>query len=565
MLKLTLIFLTLFLSSQTFSYDYPVENLSSPRDSFNYFLKTMKGHKLGDDKGLDLATKVLNVSYMDEDIRDIKAREYSIKLINILDKIERIDVSLFPQETQLKKWYYRQEFLSIEDKKVSAEISMELNSEKEWKFTRRTLESLESYETYLKDKNIVKNVVKLNDVRTQLYNIMPAWAFNETVLLKNIQWIGLVISILIAFILDRIIKLYIASQIVSLLAKKNITITEKSRNKLSSPVGLLVFAYTFKSLIGFLDLPENMLLIFTKIAGIIIVVATIMALIQLIDFACMFLERKAKVTENKFDDILVPLIRKTLRFFVYSLGIILIGDALSLNMKNILAGMGIGGIAFALAAKDTISNLFGSFTVLVDRPFSIGDWVKINGNIEGVIVEVGLRSTRVKTFYDSIITVPNGSLTNAYIDNYGKRQFRRYTTKLALDYSTPVEKIENFCEGIRQLIIKHPHTRKDYFHVYFTDMGASSLDVLLYVFWQVPDWSSELNERQNLLLDIMRLAKKMNISFAFPTQTLNIIQEDKLSYTKEEVDFDKSKNIVEEIAATRKLIDGHRSDEGSCR
>ena len=210
-------------------------------------------------------------------------------------------------------------------------------------------------------------------------------------------------------------------------------------------------------------------------------------------------------------------------------------------------------MAFAFAAKDTISNLFGSLTVILDHPFSIGDWVVIDGKIEGTVVDVGMRSTRIKTFYDSVISIPNGMLTNVQIDNMGKRNFRRYSTKLGVQYDTPPEKIEAFCEGIRQIIIGHKWTRKDYFHVYFNGMGASSLDILLYVFWEVPDWKSELAERHRLLLDILRLGNEMNIDFAFPTQTLHL-QQSEATVHKDRPSIDESyafgqalaKNITEQ-------------------
>ena len=164
----------------------------------------------------------------------------------------------------------------------------------------------------------------------------------------------------------------------------------------------------------------------------------------------MYFEKIAKDSENKFDDILVPLVKKTGKFFVIAVGVVAIGDSLSLDMKGILTGLGIGGLAFALAAKDTLSNLFGSLTVLIDRPFRIGDWVTI-GNIEGVVEEVGLRSTRVRTFYDSLITVPNGTLTNVHVDNYGQRRARRLSTTIGVQYDTNLRNLRLFVRGLESL------------------------------------------------------------------------------------------------------------------
>lgn len=247
---------------------------------------------------------------------------------------------------------------------------------------------------------------------------------------------------------------------------------------------------------------------------------------RLVDILFILADRRAKRSKNKIDDILVPLFRKCAKVAVVVLGLLFVGDALGLDMKNLLAGLGIGGLAFAFAAKDTIANLFGSVMVILDRPFGVGDWVKIDRDLEGTVEEVGIRSTRIRTFYDSLISVPNGRLAHAHIDNFGQRKYRRLSTKIAIEYSTPPEKIEAFCEGIRQIIATHRWTRKNYFHVYLNELGSSSLDILLYVFWEVPGWSKELAERHRLLLDILRLGRELGVGFAFPTQTLHVFNEE---------------------------------------
>ncbi|RAP29813.1 mechanosensitive ion channel family protein, partial [Candidatus Marinamargulisbacteria bacterium SCGC AG-414-C22] len=226
-------------------------------------------------------------------------------------------------------------------------------------------------------------------------------------------------------------------------------------------------------------------------------------------------------TANKFDDILVPLISRVLKLIVLVIGILSLAEILGLPLASLVAGLGIGGLAIAMAAKDTIANIFGSVTVVADRPFNIGDWVKIN-NVEGSVVGLGFRSTRIRTFYDSVITVPNSNLLTAVVDNLGQRNYRRYKTLLQLTYDTPPEKITAFCEGVRHIIDTQEYTRKDVYHVYLNNMSDSSLDVLLYCFFKVPDWKIELQARESLLLAIVTLAKSIGVDFAFPTRTLHI-------------------------------------------
>ena len=251
--------------------------------------------------------------------------------------------------------------------------------------------------------------------------------------------------------------------------------------------------------------------------------------LRLVDLFCGYLGRRAAATDNKFDDMLVPLLRRTLKFFVVVIGLVYIASKWTEDLWGLVAGIGIGSIAVGFAARDSIENLFGTFTVLLDKPFQVGDWILI-GDLEGTVEDVGFRSTRIRTFYNSLISVPNRTFISSNVDNMGQRRYRRIREVLGLTYDTPPEKIEAFCEGVRRIIATHPYTRKDYYHVYFNGFGPSSLDVLLYCFVETPDWSTELREKHRLFADILRLAERLEVSFAFPTQTLHVAKPEDLEH-----------------------------------
>ena len=191
------------------------------------------------------------------------------------------------------------------------------------------------------------------------------------------------------------------------------------------------------------------------------------------------------------------------------------------NVNSLLASLGIGGVALALAAKETLSHFFGGLSIILDKPFLMGDWI-VCGDIEGVVEDIGFRSTKIKTFYDSVITVPNSKLADSMIDNLGKRKARRTRIVLDITYDTEPEKIKAFIEGIKNIILSNSYTQKDYYQCYFNKFGSYSLQILLNFFLRVKDWDSELREKQNIFLEILRLAKKLQLDFAFPTQTLDV-------------------------------------------
>lgn len=511
---------------------YPEDSLSSPRDTMNFFLKTMKGFKTGDKKAINLAIKAIDKSNFEISTSTTSARIVAIKLINSLDRIEKINVQTLPDDMgDSTKWTYKTFNLKQDGKAFNAEISMTLDEDEgQWLFSAETNLSITAIEHSLNSHTVVAGVVEYSNWLTFLKNYLPSWTGKKTFFMQNGQWLAIFLMIFIVLIIERISRLYVDRMTQKILIKKGIVFDKKKQKKLVFPFSIIIISGILMICVRFLELDDKILAAFLRMGRIVFTFGTVLLAHKMVDTVGIYFENIAKLSDNKFDDILLPLVRKTSKFFVFSIGALLIGDSFNLDMKSILAGMGIGGIAFALAAKDTISNIFGSLTVLIDRPFSIGDWVLIGDKIEGTVEEVGLRSTRIRTFYDSLITVPNGLLTNIHIDNYGKRTYRRFTSKIGLQYDTPAPLIEKFCEGIRQIIAVHPATRKDYFHVYFSGMGASSLEILIYVFWKVPDWSQELQEKHRLLLDILRLGESLDVKFAFPTQTLHLYQEEKQEY-----------------------------------
>jgi len=511
---------------KTTEAQYPPEDFQNPRKTMKFFLKVMKGHKTGDSNAMPLALKAINLEGIDKTTRTESGSLVAEHIINTIDRIERINIKKIPTKLKKSIWVYKKRSISLDGKDYEVEISIEKNTKGKWLFSKQTVETIEYFYRSLKDQSVVKGVKELTSWKTPIKNLMPEWSGHQSFLILNGQWLGIFLILFIGLIIERVARYYLGKLTQAILNKYEVsTFTKTHQKKLTFPFGIMAFAGFWALTIRLLELNDHVLSPCLRIGYIIFTVGAVVTAHHIVDVIALYFEKIALESDNKFDDILVPLVKKTGKFFVFAVGVIFIGDSLTLDMKSILTGLGIGGLAFALAAKDTLSNLFGSLTVLIDRPFRIGDWVKI-GEIEGAVEEVGLRSTRVRTAYDSLITLPNGQLTSIQIDNFGQRRYRRLNTTIGIQYDTPAEKIEAFCEGVRQIIINHEHTRKDYFHVYFNNMGDSALEIMLYVFWQVPDRSSELAERHRLLIDIFRLGNKMGVEFAFPTQTLHVYKED---------------------------------------
>lgn len=202
-----------------------------------------------------------------------------------------------------------------------------------------------------------------------------------------------------------------------------------------------------------------------------------------------------------------------IRFLIVIFGLIFIADALGFELTTLVAGLGITGLALALAAQDTISNIFGATTVLLDRPFQVGDWVAI-GSIEGEVIEIGLRTTLLRTSLDTIVTMPNANLTNTPVENWGKRRFRRWQPIFKLDINSDPAKVSVFCEEVDKLIKGHEMTMKeeDSFAKVST-LGPDAIDVGCNIYWNISSGKVEREARDDFLIKVMELAKSRDLMF----------------------------------------------------
>jgi len=360
--------------------------------------------------------------------------------------------------------------------------------------------------------------------------IVPESMEATTFLLQTWQWLALLVLVFLSVFLDRVLRLLVSRTVRRITKAKGAQTAHAAATKFGRPLGIWFGTLFFRMWLPVLDLAEQPENVLSVSSGLILTLAGVWTLYGFVDILCDFLAARAKQSHNRFDDMLVPLFRRTLKILVIIAGLVFLATQWVDDLWSVVAGLGLGSVAIAFAARDSVENLFGTFTVLLDKPFEIGDWITMEG-LDGDVESVGFRSTRVRTFYNSVITVPNRHFISGQVDNMGARRYRRIKTTLALTYDTPPEKVEAFCEGVRELIRKHPHTRKDYFHVYLNGMGASSLDILLYCFVEVPDWSAELAEKHRMFADILRIAKVLEVEFAFPTQSLHVVKPEDLEHT----------------------------------
>ena len=337
------------------------------------------------------------------------------------------------------------------------------------------------------------------------------------------KWLSLLLGLIInRFFIRHLLRLIISY--IKRFTEKTKTVWDDLIFERLEPSSRLALGCLFWFLwIHLLNIQGSALTFFLFIIQVFLSFAIFISFYRMVDVVVKFLVKWMANRKFLFSQQMEATIKRLLKILVAVFGVFVTLQNLGVNVLSVMAGLGLGGLAFALAAKDMCSHFFGSIMIFLDQPFQVGDWV-IVGDVEGNIEDVGFRSTRIRTFYDSVVTIPNGKLSGINIDNMGRRKVRRMKSFYSLTYNTTPQKIKDFIEGIKQIVKSHPHTDKDNFHVVFKDYKDSSLDVMLYCFFQVSDWGVELTSQQDVHLKILELAEKLNIDFAFPTRTVHINQ-----------------------------------------
>jgi MscS family membrane protein len=501
---------------------------SSPRATFTGFLEAMNQavtlyRNEGDREGarqlaLD-AVRCLDLREVPPTVADTVGLETALRLKEVLDRIPVPSRRSIPNAAQMEEkltgsW-------TIPDTPIAIAQVEEGPRAGEYLFSPETVARSEEFYERVRDlpyrprtgkgahyeeyqvaggEFLRRWVVDLPDWAKKAYKGQAVW-----------QWAGLVLCLAIGSALTALI--YVGGRRLA-----------ASRERLGVyvlPVTLMATAVLFESVAREIHLTGG---IFTAVTllltGLLFLSGVRLVAVALGQIADLVIST-AQLRPRGVDSQLVRLAFRIVIIAVTAALVIVAADQLGLPAYSLLTGLGIGGLAVALAARETLANFLASVVIMFERPFRVGDWIKVAGQ-EGNVEDIGFRSTRIRTFYNSVVTIPSSEMVGTSIDNMGMRRYRRVRTVVQVTYDTPSEKIEAFVEGVKEIIRTHPTTRKDYFHVVFNDFGAHSLDILLYFFIVAPDWSVELVERQKVLLEIVRLAERLGVSFAFPTQTVHV-------------------------------------------
>jgi len=259
-----------------------------------------------------------------------------------------------------------------------------------------------------------------------------------------------------------------------------------------------------------------------------IAVAVVWFIVRLVEIVEYHIRNWSSSTDDNIDEILAPLVGKMLRVFTVTIGgTLIIQNLTGVKMGPLLASMGIGGIAIALAAKDSIANFFGTLTILFDKPFKLGERVVID-NSDGIIEKVGFRTTRVRLLSGHLVSIPNEKVVNSTVENIGRRPYIRWKTTIAISYDTPTDKVKKAVSILKEILDNHDGMNPERPpRVYFNEFGEWSLNIMVLAWYHPPNYWEMQTWQMQTCLEILKQYNDVGIQFAFPSRSIYLANDDR--------------------------------------
>jgi len=338
------------------------------------------------------------------------------------------------------------------------------------------------------------------------------------------QYLAAFLAILAGLVLKRIILSYIQKKVEAYVSKTEAEWDDELFNAIIKPVNAFVMIgavhiAAFLIVFNLANFPTELI---GKSYSIFLGLSVIWLVYRLVDVAAHYVDELLSKADEGLRGQFTPLIRRALRILVVIVGSLTILATIGINITSLVALGGVLSLAFAMGSQDSVANLVGTLNILTDRPYKVGDWITVGSTIDGDVEEIGFRSTKIRMFDKTLMSVPNGKLAGETIKNWSRMPKRRIKMTLGLSYDTSAKQMKAALKEIEKILEEDEGVDQEYKLVQFTDFGASSMDVFLYYFSTSTVWKEYLDTRERVNLKIMDKVEELGLEFAFPTQTLHL-------------------------------------------
>jgi MscS family membrane protein len=457
-----------------------------------------------------LAAKVFDNPELPEDLRNDRRRRAQM-LKEIYEGLGKyIDLEQVPDDPNYRDTTYNYGNVYLVASHLGYDITLEKVAGR-WYYSKETVQNIPVLygAVFIIDTQELFGINLFDPPETFLH--ITAW-----------QYAGLAALGLLLYLVYRLFCwLFIALPRRLLLRRGRSEAAREQYAALARPLVLFVVLAAARLLLPGLQLPIEITRYLYPLLYVLLIWQLTRAVYNLVDTVGNYVVANSTRWALPVDSQLGILIKRVLRILVVTTGAIYLMQYLGVNVAGVIAGLSIGGIAIALAAQDTLKNVFGSLMIFLDRPFKVGDWI-IGDKIEGEVENIGFRSTQIRTFSNSLTTVPNGRLADMTIDNMGLRSYHRFLTTIAIAYHTPPDLIEAFVEGLREIVRRRSQVRQDNWQIALYNFGESAWQIRYSVYIVTNDVLEEIKIREELIMRNLRLAEHLGVQLAYPTTTLHV-------------------------------------------
>jgi MscS family membrane protein len=489
-------------------------DLRSPRAVVSYFLSVMEPKDR--DSDVQRATKALDASELPELVREERAKEIAIKLYAILT-FKDVSPSKVPTSTSVSPL----PITEVNDYGIYLE-----QIGPNWRFSKSTIKDIPDIFREIERSLSKKDMRKLGGYTATWLTIrsyIPEQLKGTTFILEDWHWLAAGLTLLAAVLLHFVLVFFFRCVLSKVIPTRYAAEQTDTIASIRTPIFVIAFTSALQLLLSSFDLQIDFYTFAITWISTVRLLAMMLLSIRLIP---MFSDRVNRITSEATsvsEQILYPLVEKAAWLCIIVIGVVQILWPHGVNVSGLAAGLGLGGLAFALAAKDTVENIFGAIAILIDQPFRIGDNISMGG-LTGTVEHIGLRSTRIRTPENSLVALPNSKIISSHVDNLGARTSLRVRTMLNLPLSTPPSSIEALCSGIRAILMSHPHCVKDSIVAHFTEFNYASLGVLVQFNLSLQTWAEEQKRKEEVFLAITRLIHELGLSLAVPVQEFSVKQ-----------------------------------------
>ena len=342
--------------------------------------------------------------------------------------------------------------------------------------------------------------------------------------LTSIQIVDIIIAIGI-IVFFRILSGTFSYMIIRIFKIKSKKAKEIKESAFFKPLKVFFIILGIYLAIVFLRVPlqinNQVMDIVTKIFKIVSVIEVAVGLANSFTSKTILGKKLRKSLSQKMDDTVFEFVLKVTRVFIYVIAVFLVLAILEINLTGLIAGLGLGGVIVTLAAQDTAKNLFGGVVIFIDKPFVVGDWIEMD-NYEGTIEDITFRTTRIRTFENALVNIPNAIIADASVTNWSKMEKRRYKTNLCVELNTPLEKLELLKARIEKMLQERESVYDDSIIVRFDQITDNGINILIYTYTNSVDYASYLKEVEDINIKIMKILKEQNIELAYDTKTVYV-------------------------------------------